>query len=88
MGERFRNSRYGYKEWGNIECFRNTIVCCSTYVIFSIIQWKDYLISINVGMVGRTTLKPYASLCKLFYLFVLELTLSISKLSLAEQLVL
>ena len=34
-------------------------------------------------MVGRTTLKPRASLCELFYFFVLEFILSTLKLPLA-----
>ena len=36
---------------------------------------------------GQTTLKPRASLCELFYLFVIELILSTLKLPLAQPLV-
>ena len=84
----FRGSGFGHKEWENMGCFRNPIVCCSISVIFYIVWWKDSLSSVDVSMVSRTTLKPCASLCELFfYLFVLELLLSTSKLPLAQQLV-
>ena len=46
-------SRYGYKEWGNIGCFGNPIVYCSTFVyriveMFSLIRgcrhgWLNYV---------------------------------------------
>ena len=39
----------------------------------------------DVGIVGRTTLKPRESLCELFYLFVLGFILFTSKLPLAQQ---
>ena len=35
--EGFRGSRYGYNEWGNIECFGNLIICCSNSVRFFIV---------------------------------------------------
>ena len=51
-------------------CFGNPIVCCSTSVIFSIVQWKDSLLSVDVDVVNRTTLKSRASLYELFLIFL------------------
>ena len=39
-------------------CFRNPIVCCSTSAIFFIVWWKDYISSVDIDMIDRTTLKP------------------------------
>ena len=46
------------------------IVCCSTSVIFSIVQWNDSLLSVDVDVVNRTTLKSRASLYELFLIFL------------------
>ena len=35
--DEFCGSRYGYKEWGNMGCFGNPIIFCSTSVIFFIL---------------------------------------------------
>ena len=68
--EGFHGSEYGYKVWGNMGCFGNPIVYCSTFVIFSIIYGKDSLSSLDVDMVDHTMLQPRASLCKLFFIFL------------------
>ena len=54
-------------------------------VIFSMVQWNDFLSSMDVGMVDRTMLKPRVPLYGLFYLYVLELMLLTSTLPLAQQ---
>ena len=75
--EEFYDLGYGYKEWGKMECCRNPIVCVLSFVIVSI---GNTLLFVDVGKVGRTMLKPRASLYGLFYLYVLELILSPLKL--------
>ena len=70
MDEVLHGLGYGYKDWGNMGCFGNLSVCCSTSVIFSIVYRKDYLSSVNVGIVSQTTLIPCACLCELFIIFL------------------
>ena len=49
------------------------------------IQWNDFLSSVDVDMVDQTTLKSHISLNELFYLYVIELILLGLKLPLAQQ---
>ena len=48
------------------------------------VQWNDSFSSMDVGMIDQTMLKPLISLCGLFYLCAINLTLFILK-SLLEQ---
>ena len=48
------------------------------------VQWNDSFSSMDVGMIDQTMLKPLISLCGLFYLCAIKLTLFILK-SLLEQ---
>ena len=67
-------------------CFRNPIVVFG-YVFYNIFYCivKHSFTSVDIGMVGRTTLKSRVPYVRLFYLCVIELTLLASKLSLAQQ---
>ena len=56
-----------------------------SFIIFSMIQWNDFLSSVDVDMVDQTTLKSHISLNELFYLYVIELILLGLKLPLAQQ---
>ena len=44
----------------------------------------DSLSSVDIDIVGQTTLKHFVHLCKLFYFYVLKLTLFALKLPLAQ----
>ena len=48
------------------------------------VQWNDSFSSMDVGMIDQTMLKPLISLCGLFYLCAIKLTLFILE-SLLEQ---
>ena len=69
-------------------CFGNPIVISGSIfcnILYCIVEHS--LSSVDVGMVRQTTLKPCVPYVWLFYLCVLELTLLVSKLLLALQLV-
>ena len=50
--------------------FENSIVYCSTSIIFYIVLWKNSLSSVDVDMISQTMLKPQASLYELFIIFL------------------
>ena len=51
-------NQYGYKEWGNIRCFENPIVVFGSVhcnILYCIVEYS--LSSVDVGVIGQTTLK-------------------------------
>ena len=59
---------------------RNTLILQSCYLYFQE-QWKHSLSSVDVGIIGRTKLKPLVHFYIDFFICVLEFVLSSTKAS-------